>query len=59
MESVGAGLRPAPTADEHPVSGLVLVQAPRYPAHAYGERLAVSGELETPPVFEDFSYKDY
>jgi hypothetical protein len=41
------------------VRGLVLVQAPRYPTHAYGERLAVIGELETPPVFEDFSYKDY
>jgi hypothetical protein len=74
MESVGAegaGApigplrgRPAPTnsgpaPDIRPVRGLVLVQAPRYPARAYGERLAVSGELETPPVFEDFSYKDY
>jgi hypothetical protein len=64
MESVGAGLRPAPTDSEsapdmRPVRGLVLVQAPRYPARAYGERLAVSGELETPPVFEDFSYKNY
>jgi competence protein ComEC len=67
LESVGAegaGARPAPTdsgpaPDTRAVRGLVLVQAPRYPAHAYGERLAVSGELETPPVFEDFSYKDY
>jgi hypothetical protein len=54
-----AGVTPAPTPDTRPVTGLVLVQASRYPAHAYGERLVVSGELETPPVFEDFSYKDY
>lgn len=42
-----------------PVTGLVLVRAPRYPVHAYGERLAVTGELETPPVFESFDYRDY
>jgi hypothetical protein len=41
------------------VTGLALVRAPRYPARAYGDRLAVTGELETPPVLEDFSYKDY
>jgi hypothetical protein len=41
------------------VRGLTLVRVPRYPARAYGERLAVTGELETPPVFEGFSYKDY
>ncbi len=41
------------------VTGLALVRAPRYPACAYGERLAVSGELQTPPVLENFSYKDY
>ncbi len=44
---------------DHPVEGLVLVRAPRYPERFYGDRLTVSGELETPPVFEDFSYKDY
>ncbi len=42
-----------------PVAGLVLVRAPRYPQYAYGDRLVVSGRLETPPVFDDFSYKDY
>ncbi len=42
-----------------PVEGLVLVRAARYPAYAYGDRLSVRGTLETPPVFEDFSYKDY
>lgn len=43
----------------HDVEGVVLVQASRYPAHQYGDVLRVSGDLETPPVFEDFSYKDY
>ncbi len=42
-----------------PAEGLVLVRAPRYPERFYGDRLAVTGQLETPPVFEDFSYKDY
>ncbi len=41
------------------VEGWVLVQTGRYPAHAYGDVLRISGNLETPPVFEDFSYKDY
>jgi competence protein ComEC len=41
------------------VSGLALVRAPRYPARAYGERLAATGKLETPPILEDFNYRDY
>lgn len=41
------------------VEGLVLVRAARYPEYAYGDRLTVTGNLETPPIFEDFSYKDY
>ena len=48
-----------PDKDERSVKGLVLVRAPRYPARAYGERLTLTGELETPPIFEGFSYKDY
>ncbi len=54
-DTPGAGTRPAPT----PVTGLALVRAPRYPVRAYGEQLAVTGDLETPPVFEDFSYQEY
>ena len=42
-----------------PMTGLLLVRAPRYPGYFYGDRLSVSGKLETPPVLEDFSYKDY
>jgi len=45
--------------EEHRVKGRVLVRAPRYPAYVYGDELEVEGELETPPVFEDFSYRDY
>lgn len=41
------------------VGGLVLVRAPRYPEPLYGDRLRVRGTLETPPVFEGFSYRDY
>ena len=42
-----------------PVEGMVLVRAPRYPEHFYGERLTITGQLETPPIFNDFNYKDY
>ncbi|HUT21368.1 MAG TPA: ComEC family competence protein, partial [Anaerolineae bacterium] len=47
--------------DEAPVSvrGLVLVRAPRYPIPHYGDRIQASGQLETPPVLETFSYRDY
>lgn len=41
------------------VRGLALVQAPRYPAIQYGDRVRAFGDLQTPPTFEDFSYADY
>jgi competence protein ComEC len=51
------------------VSGLVLVYAPRYSKERlastnsaewrYGDRVRVTGTLETPPEFEGFSYRDY
>lgn len=41
------------------VAGLALVKADRYPQRHYGDRVRVVGMLETPPVFEDFSYRDY
>jgi competence protein ComEC len=40
------------------VHGLVLVRVPRYPVPRYGDRIRASGELETPPTFETFSYAD-
>jgi competence protein ComEC len=43
----------------HEVRGKVLVRAPRFPEYHYGDRLRVSGWLQTPPVFEDFSYREY
>ena len=56
---------PAPIA----VDGLALVYAPRFlesrlaaigdGEFRYGDRLRVFGALETPPVFDDFSYRDY
>ena len=41
------------------VSGAALIRVPRYPAYHYGDVLKVTGELETPPQFEDFDYKSY
>ncbi len=41
------------------VSGTVLVQAPRTNAYQYGDRIAASGRLSTPPEFDDFSYQDF
>ena len=45
--------------ERHQVRGTVLIRAPRFPAHSYGDRLRISGLLETPPEFEDFSYREY
>ena len=42
-----------------PVHGTILVRAPHIPEYHYGDRLRVSGLLETPPEMEGFSYKDY
>jgi competence protein ComEC len=41
------------------VDGAVLVRADRYPTFDYGDRLRITGSLETPPDGEDFSYRDY
>jgi competence protein ComEC len=41
------------------IKGLALLRAPRYPSYAYGDQLQIEAELETPPEFEDFSYRDY
>lgn len=43
----------------HPVSGKILIFAPRYPEYEYGDVLQVSGKLETPPVLGDFDYRGY
>ncbi len=41
------------------VHGAARLRAPRYPVYAYGDRLQVRGELETPLAWEDFNYRDY
>jgi competence protein ComEC len=41
------------------VRGLALVTADRYPEYEYGDKLEITGYLAAPPVFDDFSYKDY
>jgi competence protein ComEC len=43
----------------HQVHGIVLVRAPRFPEYGYGDRLRVSGVMETPPQIESFSYEEY
>jgi len=48
-----------PSGDDLDVDGLVLVKADRFPRRQYGDRVLVSGMLETPPVFEEFSYREY
>jgi competence protein ComEC len=48
-----------PDGAELDVEGLALVRADRYPRRYYGDRVRVDGLLETPPVFEEFSYREY
>jgi len=48
-----------PDGTELDVDGLALVKADRYPRHDYGDRVRVEGLLEMPPVFEEFSYREY
>ncbi len=38
------------------VNGKVLVTINRYPECQYGDKLKITGKLETPPVFEGFNY---
>ena len=42
-----------------PISGRVLVTTWRYPEYEYGNRLKIIGQLESPPIFGEFNYKDY
>jgi competence protein ComEC len=41
------------------VTGITLIQLPRYPLYHYGDVLQVTGELETPTPFDDFDYRSY
>lgn len=42
-----------------PTAGLVLAEAPLNAAARYGDRVAVTGSLAVPAVFDTFSYADY
>lgn len=44
---------------EEKVTGKVLVWVSRYPSYHYGDELRISGEMETPPVFEGFDYREH
>lgn len=39
--------------------GKILITANRYPEYQYGDKLKITGKLETPKVFEEFNYKNY
>ncbi len=41
------------------VQGDVLVQARRFPEFSYGDRLRATGNLQTPPVLDDFDYRTH
>ena len=40
-------------------SGGVLMHGGLFPRYDYGDLLEVKGKLETPPVLDDFNYRDY
>ncbi len=42
-----------------PVTGRALFTIDRHPGLRYGDRIAVHGRLEAPPVFEGFDYREY
>jgi competence protein ComEC len=48
-----------PDSAEFPVEGMVLARTSIDNDWQYGDRLILRGRLETAPVFEDFSYRDY
>ncbi len=48
-----------PDPDRVPVEGVVLVRADPLGDYRYGDRLEVTGYLQTPPEFATFNYRDY
>ncbi len=39
--------------------GQILITLPKYPQYAYGDRLKLYGDLQSPGVFEGFNYGNY
>jgi competence protein ComEC len=52
-------LRPPDDPLFQPVSGILQARVTSGGPWRYGDRLHVQGRLETPPVLQDFSYRDY
>ncbi|MEA3407779.1 MAG: DNA internalization-related competence protein ComEC/Rec2 [Chloroflexota bacterium] len=44
---------------ECPIRGRLVANVGHYPRYEYGDLLRVKGNLETPPVLDTFSYKEY
>ncbi len=42
-----------------PIQGTALVRGDRLADFRYGDRIEVTGLIQTPPEFSDFSYRDY
>jgi len=42
-----------------PESGGILMRTAPFPRYAYGDLLDLEAELETPPIFDDFDYREY
>lgn len=55
-EETREGSRRQPLFFIRPVRGKILVKAPRYPEFSYGDAVEISCRLQSPPVFEKFSY---
>jgi competence protein ComEC len=59
LRLMAEGIQPPGGADFQPVSGLIEARLWENDALHYGDRVLVDGELEAPPEFEDFSYREY
>ena len=53
------GIQPYGAASFAPVSGLLVARVNNVEDWQYGDRIMLRGDLETPPEFEDFSYRAY
>ena len=52
-------IRPADGFRHAPVNGLLLARVDPGGDWRYGDFVVVTGDLQTPPEYEDFSYRDY
>ncbi|MDQ7033814.1 MAG: ComEC/Rec2 family competence protein, partial [Anaerolineae bacterium] len=52
-ESINLGI------ETHPTDGLLLVNVPRIADVRYGDRVRITGRLNTPATYDTFSYADF